>query len=372
MIAPTSFSLVAAELRRVLAEEISGLDESQISISHPGDIKPDKAANLLNLFFYRVEFAGYPADGNCLDSFGYRMHCLITAFGCEDVITAGDGPPQKLSTGENELRLLGEVVRVLQQKSLIRIDDGEAALHLHPLFYPLSLDDLNRIWSTQGDTFYRLSVAYEFGLVFVPLAQPPRPGPLIGSVGAAVRPEVRRPEPVPEVAAHPLRVPRVELNIGRADWSPHVCFLVEGGNGSKKSLAYVLYLPLSSEQRDFTILLAGAPGAKISLFWEVWDSAGGQWSRPEADGNTPEATIPDGSRANPPWPTHVIDPLEVDDRLRQTVKLPSALLSPGPAARQAVLYPCRAWERQDPPRSVAELPLRGNPLLVVPTTGWES
>ena len=115
MVAISSLSVAANELRTLLQTEIVDVDVEQIKIGHPketfGDMKKDM--NHLNLFFYNVQYDGYPVDGLSTDPFYVRLYCLITAVGAKK---------SNLSAGENDLRLIGEVMRVLHEQPVIMID----------------------------------------------------------------------------------------------------------------------------------------------------------------------------------------------------------------------------------------------------------
>ena len=90
------------------------------------------------------------------------------------------------SAGENDLRLIGEVMRVLHEQPVVSLDGGTASkvASLEIVPHPLNLDNLNHIWSTQGDTAYRLSVAYEMALAPIPLAREAESSPKAGDFSA--------------------------------------------------------------------------------------------------------------------------------------------------------------------------------------------
>jgi hypothetical protein len=155
MLPVSAMSDAANKLRNLLQKEIDDLLVGQIKIGHPKDTfdgLAEDGLNYLNLFFYNVQYDGFPSDGLSEDPFYVRLYCLITAV---------SGKTSKPSPGENDLRLVGEVMRVLHEQPVISVDDGNnseiAQLQIVP--HTLNLDNLNHIWSTQGDTPYRLSVA---------------------------------------------------------------------------------------------------------------------------------------------------------------------------------------------------------------------
>ncbi len=338
MIAIGSLSVAANQLRSLLQREIVDLDVDQIRIGHPKDTFDDmkKDKNYLNLFFYHVQYDGYPADGLSVDPFYVRLYCLITAVG------AKKGNP---SPGENDLRLIGEVMRVLHQQPVVAVDspgNGEIA-RLEIVPYPLSLDDLNHIWSTQGDTAYRLSVAYEMALAPIPLSVALPRSSLVGEIGNMAR-AVPAPGLMPEtgfgVTSFAPLVPRVRVDLDHPDWAASICFL----EVSTGTLNYTLLIPMSAAVASgltLKILLAGRPAVQVDLVWEIWDPVVGAWQRSAA---TQSQAIG----------IDTIDPDDVDPAAAIDVQVPIH------ARGQASLYAERGWQRPDG----KTVTLRSNPLLV--------
>jgi hypothetical protein len=344
MLPVSAISDAANKLRNLLLDQIDDLDDvKRIRIGHPKetleDMKTNDDKNQLNLFFYNVSYDGYPADGLSADPFYVRLHCLITAVGAKAATT---GSP---SRGENDLRLIGEVMRVLHQHPVISVDDGSngeiAQLQIVP--HPLTLDNLNHIWSTQGDTAYRLSVAYEMALAPIPLTEAVERSSLVGEIGTGVQADMDR-EPLPAAGfaietSAPV-VPKVTVDIRKPDWSGHICFVDE----AISNLAYTLLVPKSqlplSGSLPLKVLVAGKPLSQIELVWESWDSSSG-WTR--SDSSQTETIEID-----------TLDPDNYDPALAADIDLP--IQDEG----QATLYAERAWERPDG----STVTLRSNPLLV--------
>ena len=173
---PNTLSFTANKLRDLLLQEIHELNK--VHIGPPSEALPNAAAQdkVVNVFFYRVEPSGFFPDANTNDPFFLRIHCLITAFGKETDLTQG----------EVNLRLLGSVIRVMHENPVHNWDftyafkdpgfddeDGtleppiintDAVLNVQTIFKPMSTEELNQIWSTQGDTTYRTSIGYELAL----------------------------------------------------------------------------------------------------------------------------------------------------------------------------------------------------------------
>jgi photosystem II stability/assembly factor-like uncharacterized protein len=270
MVAISSFSVAAIELRKLLQKEIAGLSVDQIMIGHPkytfDKMKEDK--NNLNLFFYNVQYDGYPSDGLSENPFYVRLYCLITAVG------AKNGTP---SPGENDLRLIGEVMRVLHEHPIIPVEDGNNSeiAQLQTVPHPLNLDNLNHIWNTQGDTAYRLSVAYEMALAPVPLAEAVEKGPLVGEIGTKVIGKMDS-DVMPDtgfgISAFGPIVPEIKVDASRSNWTPYVCFVYQ------KSCEYTLAFKKGSEAlKKFSpaIWVAADANARIDFVWEKWQSDSG-------------------------------------------------------------------------------------------------
>ena len=364
MLPVSSISIAANELRTLLSQQIADVDEANISISHPKEMKANNSVQGLNLFFYRVEFGAFPSDATPDNPFYVRLHCLITALGSDEQIP-GPGGGNTITGGENDLRLIGEVMRVLHENPLVPLNDSDQPLRLEVVYLPLSLDDLNHVWSTQGETAYRLSVAYEFFLVPIPLSSPVKKGPRVGAIGIRVQPDLTH-KPMPSegfgLATNSPQVPYVAINTDHSNWSPHICFIDDDSE-----LYYVLSLPDTTTD-NLHILLAGEQGSEIQLVWEPWQwdfslNVGG-WGHSVADATTPVASIPVVTDPDNPLFSHVIDPNAVDLRLNQTVSLPFSGAPTENQRRQGVLYAVRHWLRPRPQAEPELVSLRSNPLLV--------
>ena len=344
MLPVSAMSDAANKLRNLLSDRIDDLEDvTRIRIGHPKDtledMKNNDDKNQLNLFFYNVSYDGYPADGLSEDPFYVRLHCLVTAVGAKAATTGSPSP------GENDLRLIGEVMRVLHQQPVISVDDGTngeiAQLQIVP--HPLNLDDLNHIWSTQGDTAYRLSVAYEMALAPIPLTEAVERSSLVGEIGTGVQGDMGR-EPLPAggfgIETSAPAVPKVTVDLRDPDWSAHICFVDEASS----NLAYTLLVPKSELPTPgllpLKVLVAGKPSNQVELVWESWNPSTG-WTK-------------SGASQNETIAIDTIDPENFDPGLAVDIDLP--IDDKG----QATLYAERAWERPDG----STVTLRSNPLLV--------
>jgi len=220
-------------------------------------------------------------------------------------------------------------------------NDEIAQLQIVP--HPLNLDNLNHVWSTQGDTAYRLSVAYEMALAPIPLAEAVERSSLVGETGTGVQGDMDR-ELLPDegfgIETSAPVVPKVTVDVRKPDWAPHVCF-VDEANGN---LAYTLLMPESqlptSGLLQLKVLVAGKPSKQVEFVWESWNPTTG-WEK-------------SSSSQNETIETDTIDPENIDPGLAANIDLP--IQDKG----QAALYAERTWQRPDG----STVTLRSNPLLV--------
>jgi len=329
-----------SQVCRAIADFVSvGLEASansiQVMIGSPASAAPaaTDTNHRVNLFFYRIEPAGFFTGDTPGDPWWVRLHCLVTGFGLDE---------EQVSAGENDLRLLGEVMRLFHEtpvQAALTVDDE--TFRLQVVFLPLGADDLNHIWSTQGDVSYRPSIAYEMALAPV-MPQERRPeSPLVGRIGSAVRSvPAARTSPFGGATAAPP-VSRSTVDISRPDWAPVICFVADGACAS--SLLFALG---SQELEDFVprVWVAGEPEAPVTLAWQRWTSTGG-W---QDVADTTPATATDLT----------LDPEAAGDAETVEAVLPEELVSDG---GQAVLYAERSWVRGSDGVTVA---VRSNPLLV--------
>lgn len=329
---PTALSVTARELRSYLAPKL-GLALTQVTIGPPSAAAREQEAtlsnpqDLFNLFFYRAEYDGTPGATSD-DPIYVRAHCLLTSFGLTDSATGG------LSAGEKDLRLIGEAMHWLHRQPFVRIrnEAGDEVAQLQVVPTPLSLDDINHIWATQGELPYRLSVSYEFALLPLPLATPVARAPRVGRLGAAVG-TMAGPE---RIGPLDFQVPEIRVSTAERSWAPAIV-LVDAHN----QLRYAFTFPVAEAPEEVQVLGAGAPGATVDLIWERWEAATG-WQ--------PAGTVADGL----PLRSETIDPDQVASYRATSVSLPST------ARGQLQLTAQRTFTRPDGGVGT----VRSNPLLI--------
>ena len=348
MLPISSLSRVAYELRDLFVSHIDDFnDYENIRIGHPADTIKELEVlddSGLNMFFYDVNYDGYPADGSSDNPFYVRINCLITAVGQKSSEPDGTGS-RDVSKGENELRLIGEVMRVLHEQPVLSIDDGDdneiAQLQVIP--YTMNLDNLNHIWSTQSETSYRLSVAYEMSLAPVPFRQASDSSPLVTdspTISVLVKSNDTQDNKKINVPLKPI-VEYLEIDTEDDDWIPHICFVENAGSVPSK-LHYV-YLIDDDFNKQLDILIAAKNNASVKLVWNIWrrkkDNSVVAWKDAIADKVEPLLKeIKDADGATEPFHANRIDPENIDSRRIFQVKLPDDIKDTETKSWQAMLY----------------------------------
>jgi hypothetical protein len=349
MAAPSAISVAARALRTHLSGAI-GVPEGQILIGHPNqsvkDVEGEVNKQFLNLFFYRVDHGGMPSDGSAEDPLLLRLYCMITALGTKETIGSNS-----VSAGENDLRLIGGVMKRLHERPTLQLlnDSAQQLAQLQVVLQPMSLDDINHVWSTQGDTPYRLSVGYELALLPLPLASFADRAPRVGSIGVTVQSGVgRMAVPGAGLGAPRLtpQVPAVFVDGSVPEWTPHLVWFAGG------TLQYSLLLPADALPPTLQVIPLGAPEAPVRLEWEIFNPAAPQpnWTVVPAN---PASVLVSSDTLNPaqtqPPPASLVRSVDV----------------PLTGRGQAVLHAVRDYTRPDG----VTVQLRSNPLFIAAHQG---
>lgn len=238
-------------------------NDIHVTIGSPALTPDDADQDQVNLFFYRFEPSGFEAESHPQDPWRLRMSCLITAMG------AGSGDEL---AGENDLRLLGNVIRIFHQTPILEaVDVGAETVRLQVIFMPLSEDTINQVWSTQGEATYRPSVAYEMSLApVVPVARrtPPAVVGLIGGEAMADTDAEARHRGFGGSARAPQVLAR-GVDLHDPDWPPLICWVVDAE--CRQTVSH------DADGGPFAPLIwvAGDPTDTVELVWERWDSGVG-------------------------------------------------------------------------------------------------
>lgn len=327
----SSLSQVCRSLAQQVSAGINAADRSRIDVllGTPAAAAPaDTDTNhRLNLFFFRFEPSGFDGDLLPGDTWLLRMHCLATPF-CID-----ENP---IPAGENDLRVIGEVLRHFHENPVFDLDVDGASFRIQVIFLTLGLDQLNQIWATQGDTVYRPSALFEVSLAPVIPRVATVPAPRVGALGFDVRATLRA-DAAGIVAHTPVALPRTP-DTAHADWAPALC-LVDGGV-CLEAIAFAVGSPALAAFAP-QAWVAGAAGAEARLRWETWDAATGGVAQPASA------------------PFAIVDASITPDDIAGATLQPLALPFTNHAGQMA-LYAERDFTRFDG----IELTLRSNPVLV--------
>ncbi len=329
----SSVSQVCRSLSQYLNGELNpGEGESAVRVilGTPSDASPadTDTDHRLNLFFFRFETSGFNADAMPGDIQFLRMYCLATPF----AVTEGT-----VSSGENDLRIVGEAIRVFQEKPVFEITVSTEVFHIEVVMQTLGLDQINQLWSTQGETVYRPSVLFEVSLAPVIPQTRFDPGPLTATMGMDVRADINAPA-FPSDGELTPSVAYIKPDTSQENWTPALAVLHDGGLHT--SLSFELASP-SLAAFAVQAWVAGVIGESITLVWERWTSESG-WQL----GSSSPAAISE-------------DALDPDSLASATTQMLSLPFDDEPG--QMVLYAERSYSRSS---DGVELNLRSNPVLI--------
>jgi hypothetical protein len=235
-----------------------------VSLGSPAEMEDVADQHRINLFFYRFEPSGFDSSSLPNEPWNIRLFCLVTAFGADE-----DG----ITSGENDLRMLGELIRIFREMPIsAAIDVAGQQVRLQTIFSPVTDEQINQIWSTQGDTTYRASLIYEMALApIMPSVLRTKP-PLVGAFGReAFASHSQQFAGFSGEAEGPL-VGLSVININDPMWQPHLCWVYQ--NTCSHTLNFDIDGP---EFAAFSaqLWIAGDSSVDVSLTWDVWDPVGG-------------------------------------------------------------------------------------------------
>jgi hypothetical protein len=321
--APSTLSMLGRLMQRQLRANVFDTDSNvDITVDTPAAIakslQESTSKGLLNLFFYRIEPSGFYADRGARDRWYIRVRCLVTAFNHATTEDANTVP-----AGEIDLRVLGEVLRYFNENPIIvpQTAEEDVGAHLQITFSPLSSEEINQIWSTQGDVPYRPSLLYDISLLPVePKVHASPPLPVVaGGLHSQVRANIEAARHVAPPAPGTIwDSPRLAIGEG-PDWTPALSFVAGGHATQSLSLGAIVGLTVP-------VWVAGRAAAPVHLIWQHIDR--GVWV-PVETGGTVDVVVP--SHPNPPG-EGVIEPTSagtaalIDVAVPVPAKLPAYLL----------------------------------------------
>lgn len=335
----SSLSIICASVRDFVRLGIDAVGNNiNVLIGAPAEIV-EEGEHRVSMFFYRFEPGGFQANAHPQDPWSIRLFCMITAFGIED-----DGVP----AGENDLRILGEIVRVFREAPVLSaVDVNGESIRLQVIFSPATDEQINQVWSTQGDVTYRPSVIYEMALAVIMPSQLQVEASLVASIGSQARGSMTtRYEDFDGVARGPV-VRAVNINTANPYWQPVISWIYDN------ECAHTLSFDIDSEAfDDFTaqIWVAGDTNEEIQLQWESWQSDTGWQQTGDAINVTPF--------------TQSLEPDNIPDVIADTFPFQPGQpisIADGETAAQGMLYAIRNVVVNE---GQPAMQIRSNPLLL--------
>jgi hypothetical protein len=336
-IGESSLSIACTEFAEFIRSELdTSNNDIIVSMGTPAGMPKRNDRHGLNLFFYRFEPSGFVFHTRPDQTARIRTYCLLSVRGIDD---------NGISGGENELRILGEIIRLFNETPLLSQTtiNGERA-SLEVIYHPLEEDQLNQLWSTQGDTTLQPSLAYEIALLPIVPTRPWAGAPAVGTIGHQVSANVNPQLKSFTGSIYGPDVPRSVVNVEAEDWSPRICFVDDGFCFETKAIE-------GSEQGAYTVSvwIAGDPNETVTLVWQVWDSFGLR------DTGDTVVLNPHGS---------TIDPENIPESgggFPSVLSLPNIGLPLSESRMQFFLYATRQYQ---PANLSSPVTLKSNPLLM--------
>ena len=230
-----------------LGKETSPADwDISVTIGAPGvNLATAHTKNTLNLFFYRFEPFGFAADVRPGDVQWMKVICVITAFGIDE--DSNDDGTVDFSSGFNELRMLSQVMRLFQEQPTMLISGDDAGELWHTQFIPRPLADeqINQIWSTQGETIYRPSVVYEIALAPVEPEIPVPQATRVASIGTHASSNMENRHiswPAGRETIYPTTT-SITVNTSNQQWAPAIVMVIGAAGSREASLSLNYEVP---------------------------------------------------------------------------------------------------------------------------------
>jgi len=302
----------------------------KVYLGAPADITGKNDENRLNLFFYRFEPSGFHAGTHPNDPWRIRIFCLITCM-------AENGDDQ----GKDDLRMLGLVMSYLHEHRILpTLTIGDETLRLQAVFAPISDEQINQVWSTQGETTYRPSVIYEIALAPVMPQTLRGEAPRVGFTGLETVADMnRRYDPFAGNVRPPSVSAQAVSQVNPA-WAPVICWVQGGECQTSFAVDVDTTNPATLTPQ---LWIAGHSGDSVDLEWQLWQDA--EWSTLAGPGLVVSSSA--------------IDPEDIPVGL-PTVTLP-ALTIAGHDRWQLLLSVSRNYQ---PFAGATMVTLRSNPVLI--------
>ena len=229
--------------------------EVTVTIGAPGaNLSSTTNRNVLNLFFYRFEPFSFAADARPGDVQWVKMFCVITAFGMDEDVNNDD--KVDFSAGFNELCMLSQVMRLFQERPVMLVegDDAGEMWHIQFIQRPLADEQINQIWSTQGETIYRPSLVYEITLAPVEPLVASSQSARVASVGTLASSKLQNKNtiwPADRATRYPS-LAAVTVDPSNPQWAPAIMMLSGTASTRQASLSLHLQVPDNGANADFS------------------------------------------------------------------------------------------------------------------------
>lgn len=312
-----------------------------VSLGAPGALDAEPSQHSINLFFYRFEPSGTQSLVRPDQPWRVRLFCLVTAIGIDE---------EEIPAGENDLRLLGEIMRLFHETPVLAgVELNGLETRLQVVFTPISDEQINQIWMTQGDTYYRPSAIFEMALAPVMPLQTYIEPPVVGAMGRQAGADMSQRHASFTGSVNAPVVPRRVVNTDNPLWQPALCWVHNGE--CHDTLSFDVDSP---EFAAFVaqLWIAGDSTTNVTLRWDIWDREQG-WR----DAGSSQLAIPFSSAIEPeqvPATVPAVFPTAV------TTPLPLAI-PVGQTAAQGMLYATREVTIEG---NTAPTVVRSNPLLL--------
>ncbi|MDV6250473.1 DUF4255 domain-containing protein [Vibrio sp. EA2] len=264
-IADSSLYLICNSVADFIRSGLQTFDNDiNVYLGSPANLTERRDEDRINLFFYRFEPSGFQANAHPHLPWHLRLHCMITSMAIDDDNT---------HPGEDDLRLLGQVLMLFHEhrvQPMLMVND--MPFRLNAVFNPASDEQLNQLWSIQGDASYRPSALFEMSLAPIQPEELKGEAPLVGFTGSQVAGAFdSRFDDFNGSISTPI-FSGGSVNPNNPAWTPMICW-VEGEE-------CVTSLSLDVENTlpgDFhpQLWVAGRIGESVSLEWKVWQ--GDNW-----------------------------------------------------------------------------------------------
>lgn len=186
MAATAHIADVVGAMRDRIATLSSIFGTMSVEIGNPAQFHPFSGGNpLVTIFVYRISPDNAAIVTAPNTAMAVRIHTLVTVY-CEKAQAQGE------AAGSRELRIVSHIARLFHEEpKLGPVKIREAVpigalmslvtqdLYVEAQLKAPDMEEINHIWTTQGDAPYRTSLVYELVFAYVTPSRPSDEGPPI-------------------------------------------------------------------------------------------------------------------------------------------------------------------------------------------------